>query len=76
MEEIILRKIKKARVLKEIKKNKMGELIGYSGSNYYYLETGKTRIKMTTFFEICEVLDLNPGKVMTDAYNEFHGKGI
>lgn len=63
--EDLLRELKEMRIKKEISLQEMGRRLGISGQQVYAIETGKTPLKMPTYFSICKVLDISPRELLS-----------
>lgn len=56
----ILSEIKKERLKAGLSQWDFGAKLGLSQNAYYKLETGKTKLDMFRFLQICEVLNIKP----------------
>ncbi|MBE7660540.1 helix-turn-helix transcriptional regulator [Tenacibaculum finnmarkense] len=57
---LILNKLKKERLKTGLSQWDFGEKIGLSQNAYYKLGTGKTKLDLYRFLNICKVLDIEP----------------
>ena len=61
----LLHELKETRIKKEISLQELGRRLGLSGQQVHAIETGKTPLKMPTYFSICRILQVSPRELIS-----------
>jgi len=63
---LILKKIKEERLKTGLSQYDFGKKIRLSQNAYFKLETGKTKLDMFRFLQICKILKLEPSLILSE----------
>jgi len=66
----ILERIKKRRLELKISTTKMGKFLNMTHQNYQSIETGRTRMSLEVFLQICKELKISPMELLNSNTNE------
>ena len=71
--EKLLKKLKELRKMKKISCREIAEAMGKTRGYIYYLESGKTELKLKEYLKICEILEISPRELLDGSYpREFY----
>lgn len=71
IDKAIGRSIREARESQGIRLTKLANDLGIAKQTLSYYETGQRSIPDDTFYKICDILGLDPHRIMKDAVKEY-----